>query len=71
MLDGHYEGKLAGSGTVVWAARQKLAATLASKASEPAGNTAGQPGATEGRREAVDEGVVDAEFEDVTDDRAA
>ena len=24
MLDGHYEGKLAGSGTVVWAARQKL-----------------------------------------------
>ena len=26
MLDGHYEGKLAGSGTVVWDARQKLAA---------------------------------------------
>ncbi len=26
MLDGHYEGKLAGSGTVVWAARQRLAA---------------------------------------------
>ena len=25
MLDGHYDGKLAGSGTVVWAARQKLA----------------------------------------------
>ncbi|MEE8271408.1 MAG: IlvD/Edd family dehydratase, partial [Alphaproteobacteria bacterium] len=25
MLDGHYEGRLAGSGTVVWAARQRLA----------------------------------------------